>query len=311
LPGGRVAGEIRKIRAVKPTIELLITDLDNTLYDWFDFWYHSFTAMLDQIVAISGITPEQLEPEIKKIYERHGTSEYSFLIEELEPLLRRHRREEIRQIYEPAIRAYREARSEHLRLYPHVVETLKEIKSQGSKIIAYTESLEFYSTYRIRKLGLDGILDIVYFPRDHDLPESMTEEQIRYYSSEPYKLQSTQTRHTEKGESKPNPELLAHIIQSVGGNKRLTAYVGDKLPKDVKMAQDAGVIDIYAKYGDTVQDTRYELLRRVTHWKAASVENEKTMTVAEVQPQYTLVHSFRELVDLFEFRPFVAHQAAG
>ena len=72
---------------MKPTIELLITDLDNTLYDWFDFWYHSFTAMLDQIVAISGIPREKLEPEIKKIYEKHGTSEYSFLIEELEPLL--------------------------------------------------------------------------------------------------------------------------------------------------------------------------------------------------------------------------------
>jgi hypothetical protein len=73
LPGGRGAGEIGRSK-VKPTIELLITDLDNTLYDWFDFWYHSFTAMLDQIVVISGIPREQLEPEIKKIYEKHGTS---------------------------------------------------------------------------------------------------------------------------------------------------------------------------------------------------------------------------------------------
>ena len=296
---------------MKPTIELLITDLDNTLYDWFDFWYHSFTAMLDQIAAISGIPREQLEPEIKKVYEKHGTSEYSFLIEELDPLLRMYSSQEIREMYEPAIRAYREARSEHLRLYPNVLETLKQIKSQGSKIIAYTESLEFYSTYRIKKLDLDGILDIVYFPRDHDLPEGMTTEQVRHYSSEHYRLQHTQTRHTEKGESKPNPELLTHIIQSVGGTRQLTAYVGDKLPKDVKMAQDAGVIDIYAKYGDTVQDARYELLRRVTHWKAASVESEKTMTVADVSPRYTLLHSFQELLDIFVFRPFVAPQAAG
>ena len=30
----------------KPIIDLVITDLDNTLYDWFEPWYHAFSAFL-------------------------------------------------------------------------------------------------------------------------------------------------------------------------------------------------------------------------------------------------------------------------
>ena len=69
-----------------PPKTVLITDLDNTLFDWFEMWHNSFMAMLDQIAKISGISTEALKPEIKKVHQRHGTSEYAFLIEELAPL---------------------------------------------------------------------------------------------------------------------------------------------------------------------------------------------------------------------------------
>lgn len=29
---------------------VLITDLDNTLFDWFSIWYNSFNAMLNKVV---------------------------------------------------------------------------------------------------------------------------------------------------------------------------------------------------------------------------------------------------------------------
>ena len=35
--------------------QLLITDLDNTLWDWFAAWYESFSALLDGLVALSGV----------------------------------------------------------------------------------------------------------------------------------------------------------------------------------------------------------------------------------------------------------------
>jgi phosphoglycolate phosphatase-like HAD superfamily hydrolase len=291
-------------RTVKREIKVLVTDLDNTLFDWFGIWYASFSAMLHEIVRISGIPVETLEQEIKAVHEKHGTSEYAFLIEELPSLIAKHPDQKLTEVYEPAITAYREARRSQLVLYPSALDTLREIKAKRTLVIGYTESLEFYTTYRLIKLGLDGLLDFVYFPPDHALPEGLTAGQIRHYTAEAYKLHFTQTRHTPKGETKPNPRLLSRILEESGASKETAAYIGDKLDKDVRMAQAAGVIDVYAKYGDTVRDERYELLRRVTHWPNAPVEKERHTTQENVSPTYSLGSSFCQLLEIFDFKAF-------
>jgi hypothetical protein len=70
------------------------------------------------------------------------------------------------------------------------------------------------------------------------------------------------------------------------------------------MAQAAGVMDVYAKYGDTVRDERYELLRRVTHWPNAPVETERHTTQENVSPTYSLGSSFGQLLEIFDFKAF-------
>ncbi len=296
---------------MKRDISVLVTDLDNTLFDWFDIWYSSFSAMLNEIVRISNLPIDVLEREIKTVHEKHGTSEYAFLIEELPSLAAKHPSRNVMEIYAPAIDAYREARRSRLVLYPSVRETLEHIKASGTLVVGYTESLEFYTTYRLIKLDLDGLLDFVYFPPDHALPEGLDAHQIRRYDADAYRLRSTRTRRTPKGETKPNPKLLGHILEQRGADKERTAYVGDKLDKDVRMAQAAGVLDVYAKYGDTVGDERYELLRRVTHWRSASVETERQTTQETVSPTYTLDQSFAQLLQRFNFTPFAKPSVAG
>lgn len=289
---------------MKRDISVLVTDLDNTLFDWFDIWYTSFSAMLNEIARISGLPTELLEREIKMVHEKHGTSEYAFLIEELPSITAKHPSQNVMDVYAPAIEAYRQARRSKLVLYPSVRQTLEHIHASGTLVVGYTESLEFYTTYRLIKLGLDGLLDFVYFPPDHTLPEGLDASQIRHYDEDAYRLRSTQTRRTPKGETKPNPKLLGHILEECGADKAKTAYVGDKLDKDVRMAQAAGVLDVYAKYGDSVRDERYELLRRVTHWRSGSVETERQTTQETVSPTYTLEQSFGELLQLFNFITF-------
>jgi FMN phosphatase YigB (HAD superfamily) len=297
-----------KVGPVKPAINILITDLDNTLFDWFRIWHRSFTAMLEKIAQISEITAEDLEPEIKAIHEKHGTSEYAFLIEEMPSLRAKHPGAALASVYEPAILAFREARKQELCLYPSVRDTLETIRRSGCLIIGYTESLEFYSTYRVRKLGLDGVLDLVYFPPDHDLPDSRAS--IRHYNPDVYELQHTNIHHTPKGEVKPHPELLSRIVKDAGGSKGMAAYVGDSLMKDVAMAQSAGIKDVWAKYGSAHQKAEYELLRRVTHWTKEAVEKEKALSAREVAPTYVLEHSFAELLGLFDFSRFEGRDIA-
>jgi ribonucleotide monophosphatase NagD (HAD superfamily) len=80
----------------------------------------------------------------------------------------------------------------------------------------------------------------VYFPPDHSLPEGLDASQIRLYDADAYKLRLTRTRHTPKGETKPNPQLLGHILEECGADKATTAYIGDKLDKDVRYGAGSG-----------------------------------------------------------------------
>lgn len=287
----------------KRRVSVLVTDLDNTLYDWLEQWHAAFEAMIDRVAEKSGVPRETLLDECKAVHERHGTSEYAFLLQELPSLRAKHPADAIIQIYDDAIHAYRSARKATLRLYPKVLETLQAIKERGCIIVAYTESMAFYTNSRVRDLGLDGIIDYLYSPQDHDLPEGLTPEQVRKLPAEHYSFKKTVHRYTPPGELKPNPHILLSIIADVGALRDEAVYVGDKLNKDVHMAQLAGVADVWAKFGDVVSTEKYDLLRRVTHWKAQDVKTEKLTTERDVIPTYVLDSSFSELLALFEFGP--------
>jgi hypothetical protein len=148
------------------------------------------------------------------------------------------------------------------------------------------------------------MLEVLYSPEDHSLPHGSVREKIRKYPAESYDLQRTEHRHTPRGEMKPNPAVLLDIIREVGGDVETTIYVGDSLVKDVSMAQDAGVLDVHARYGTAHTREEYELLRSVTHWTADQVERERTASSRTVRPTFVLDRSFQEILDLFEFHSF-------
>ncbi len=286
-------------------ISTVITDLDNTLFDWVAIWHHSFKAMLDQLVESSGIARDVLENDFKLVFQKHGTSEYAFAIEELPSLRKQHPGEDLVQTYAAAIHAYNSARKASLSLYPTVLETLEKLKDHGCIIVGYTESLAYYSNFRLRRLGLDRILDFVYAPPDHELPQGASTHEIRMYPEEQYRLRRTQSRTTPKGELKPNPKVLSDILISIGALPEETIYIGDSLMKDVEMAQSARITDVWAKYGVAQDRSEYELLRKVTHWTAGSVAREKKTTSSDTKPSFILEHSFSEVISLFDFTSFV------
>lgn len=286
-------------------VTVVITDLDNTLFDWVRIWYESFSAMLDELVRTSGIEKGVLIRDIKNVFTQRGTSEYAFVIQEIEALRARFPGENLPERFDSAVHAYRSARKRVMELYPDVEETLQVLKDKGVLIVGYTESQAFYTHYRMRSLGLDRILDFVYSPPDHDLPQGLTPQQIRTLSPEYYQLRRTEHRHTPPGALKPNPGLLLRIVHDIGAVPDEVIYVGDNQMKDVLMAQEARITDVWAEYGFAVERPEYELLRDVTHWSTEAVDKEKEILRTPPSPSYTLKCSFRELLTLFDFGPFV------
>jgi len=281
---------------MKQTISVIVTDLDNTLFDWLDIWYRPFNAMIESLVTQSGKTRDILERDCKRVHEKYGTSEYAFLVEELQCLQEMHPGQNPRLVYSASIDAYRRERAAAMHLYPTVRETLETLKDQGCLLVGYTESMAFYSNYRVHALGLDRLLDYLYSPPDHDLPEGRTR-----HAAADAPFRRTLQRHTPRGELKPNPKLLADILRDIGARREETLYVGDNLMKDIAMAKEADITDAYAKYGGTQGRPEYGALKRVTHWPTAHVKKEEATTI---EPTYVL-NSFGEIVNLFHFERFV------
>lgn len=282
-------------------VSLLVTDLDNTLYDWFDVWHASYEALLHALAHASRVPRSLLEREIRTVHQRRRTSEYTYLLDELPSLRALHPGEKPSEIYAEALHRFRSSRKQRLHLYPTVMRTLLAVKRQGVPIIAYTESLSFHAASRLRALGLDGIVDYLYSPTDHDLPEGVSFEDLRTLPPDRYGLRRTQHRHTPLGHLKPDVAILKEIVDELGVLEE-TAYVGDSLMKDVAMARNAGVIDVLAQYGAVQHLENYELLRRLSHWSDSDVEREKEiMAQPAVEPSYVLNESFGELLSLFTF----------
>ncbi len=51
---------------MKKKVDLIITDLDNTLFDWFKPWYRAYDQMISDISDKSKINRSILIAEIKK-----------------------------------------------------------------------------------------------------------------------------------------------------------------------------------------------------------------------------------------------------
>jgi FMN phosphatase YigB (HAD superfamily) len=294
----------------RKSIDTIVLDLDNTLYDWFAVWYASFRPIYDEIIAISGKPIAEVEASIRKVHQARRTSEYTFLMEEIDLLAGERAAGDIRTRFHEAIEKSRVGRDQSLKLYPSVFPSLWELKKKGTKIIAYTESMGFYSAYRMKRFGLDGVIDVLFSPEDHEVPSGVSLEKLRRHPDEFYQLQVTEVRHTPPGELKPNPRVLLDILQEVGAKPERCAYVGDSLFKDVAMARDVGVLDVHAQYGESQRRPEYRLLQNVSHWTEADVERERKITGKGVDftPSVVLKDSFAEI---FMYCDFVAFDQPG
>jgi phosphoglycolate phosphatase-like HAD superfamily hydrolase len=287
----------------KPTIGLLVLDLDNTVWDWFEAWHESMQAMLEALSLETAIPVEQLKAEVKAVHQARGTSEYSFLLEELPSLSALRGKRPVRERFESVVHTQNSKRFHTTRLYPGVLTTLQTIRSSGVKVVAYTESLKFWTEWRIRRTGLDGLIDVLYSSPDHDFPTGISPDDVRVQADENYDLVYTEHRQVERGIAKPNPRILSEIVAEHGQAGSGVAYVGDSLDKDIAMAQSVGgIYDVHAKYGEAFRRPEYKLLQELTHWPEATVRNEVSKApTAHPKPSYTLKSNFAELLDLFDF----------
>jgi len=288
------------------TIRLLVTDLDNTLYDWVSFFVPSFYAMIDEAVRILGADREQLLDEMRDVHRWYGNSEQPFALldapsvhKRLPELSRAGRALKL----DAAFHAFNSVRKRTLALYPGVLETLGEIRSADCAIVAHTEAPTSNAVFRIQMLGLTDYICALYAPADKGAGHPNTQRK----ESRP----ALRVHSLGIGERKPAPQILERILEDAGVTASEALYVGDSLTRDIAMAKLAGTRSAFARYGRTFDAGLWEKLVRVTHWTDEDVraEAELRREFADVRADYDL-DSFSELRDRYSFAPSPVATAA-
>jgi len=275
--------------------KLLVTDLDDTIWDWIKMWYNTFEPYLYDIQKITNIEIALLKESFKRLHQKYGTSEVSYAFKELDVL----NQSQINLLVNADIlKEYNSNRKHNISLYKGVINVLYELKHHfGLKIIGFTESSDFYTRFRIKTLELDGVIDSIYTPQSHNLPESVR----RYYSKEYWELTETKVIKLKKKFKKPDPQILLTIVKENGYQIENTLYVGDKLDRDILMANQAGITSIHANYGNNIFTNEYSLLKEVTHWTTEEVIREenfkKRIKECKTNPDYT-INNFQQILDI-------------
>jgi FMN phosphatase YigB (HAD superfamily) len=277
------------------SVALLVTDLDNTLYDWVGSFVPAFYAMAEKAAAILDLDIDTLLDDLRAVHQRHGSSEHPFALLEAASVTARLpglSRDERAKVLDAAFHRFNSVRKERLVLYDGVTATLEALAERGVPIVAYTDARIPNSLYRVNRLGLDHLIEHLYAPaaRFPDRVDAPTRQ--------------TLLKVLPEGDKKPNPRTLRDICRDLGVPPERTLYIGDSLSRDIFMAASAGVRSAWARYGTVVEPGLWEKLVRVTHWTETDVTDEAKLKAeaASVRPDATLDH-FGDLLARFEFVP--------
>lgn len=277
-------------------MKLLVTDLDNTLYDWVGFYAPAFDAMADALVDHLRVPKDQLLDEFQAVHQGYANSEQPFAVLELPSVQERYpelSRAERAAELDSVLHAFNSARRKHLELYPGVADTLRSLRSRGIVVVGHTEAIVENAYYRLSRLGIAGYFNGLYALQGVSVehPEPARAAAVKPPPGLVHVLSPE--------ERKPNPRLLLNICRDEHVDARDCWYVGDSLTRDIAMATQAGCVAVWARYGTDVDPAAWQKLVRITHWTKETVARDEELRRAaeRIEPDYT-IDSFGELLSL-------------
>lgn len=276
--------------------DLIVCDLDNTLYDWVGYFVPSFYSYAQKASELLGCNLDSLLDEFKAVHQKHHDSEHPFALLEtriVQTAFAGKSKKDIAERLDPAFYVFNKERKKTLATYEGVHRTLKKLQSHQIKIVAHTEGKLHAVIDRLRRLDLEQYFSAIYCRERADSEHPNPEAAATFMGSFPLDKITELKKH----QVKPDPQVLLEICKREGGTPNKTAYVGDSMARDILMAKRAGVYAIWAKYGTLVDKEQYEKLVRITHWTEADVQREIKLKeeASAIQPDL-IVDSFSEIV---------------
>lgn len=267
--------------------KILITDLDDTLYSWIDFYIPAFLAMLNKLSEITEIDTTTLMKEYKNVHIKYGTVERPYSTLELPCIKAKYKdysEEEIKKILGEAFHRFNSERKNRLKLFPGVYDTLKRLNEKEIIIIGYTDSAEENGLYRLKKLGIDNYFKYIY-SAESQFECPIKDLRVKYVSSK-----------------KPDKNILLKICEEENCDISQVVYVGDSITKDMYMALQAHITSVWVNYEKSENDY-YKTLVEISSWTDDDFKLEQELKSMwnsnHYQPDY-VINNFSELLNIFD-----------
>ena len=287
----------------KAAIRAVVTDMDGTLYSWVDYIVPALEAMVRSLEETTGMPRIRIVQSLKEVYEKYGTNEYAFAIQESQIF------QEFSYDFDsfnalviwPARRAFSEARRRYLRPYRGVIEGLAGIADRGVKIVALTDAPRGPAERRLKQLELDTRFDALYALEGFPVPD-LVDEQVKerekagYYRSAVPKVVELPAEF-----EKPSPEGLRRILSDLDLGADEILMVGDNVKKDMAAAAAADVLGVWAEYG-TYVPPEYRVRLNVISARAVTKRNVSDETEGAIAEPKTAISNFKRVLEIIDGR---------
>jgi phosphoglycolate phosphatase len=277
----------------------VIFDVDNTLYNFVDFFAHAFRAMLHAVAQQTGLSEDELKVAFRRVYAKYQSLEYRFLLQEVPEIVAAtgNDPERLERLHRAAIVAFSKSRNKRLKAYEGVEETLQWLCDHRYVLVAYSDGPHEYTRNRLRYLGLWRYFDLLvaWGPLQADLesaPDSApAADRWRWFADvmpEHRANDAGRIRTVCSRDRKPNPAVLAGILAELGVAPGDAFVVGDSIAKDLVPARAIGATDVFARYGKQFDSESWKTLVEISPWHDAVIRVESDGTVNPFTPSFTI-----------------------
>ena len=247
-------------------IDILVLDIDNTVFDWVTYYVHGMESLIAKVAEITKESTLAIAGQCRDVFERHNSIEYPFLIQELAAvnhIFGQDFEKMLSDVVEPGREAFLVGAAPFLKPYEDVVAALSTFRSENpdTEIIALTDAPQYVAMWKLNKLGLLDFFNAVYGLPDPTIPVCNTTGEIKV-SKKILIKHLNQTKFDFKGTVRELPEDyekpaikgLKTVLMDCGmeDSPEKVLWVGDNLRKDVTLRQTLGVKTVWAKYGTDI-----------------------------------------------------------
>ena len=203
----------------KTLISVVITDLDNTVYDWVSAFVPALYQMVREAATILQVSEDALLDDLHEVHQRHGDSEHPYALLETRTVLdfcQRHPDLNPKVALDPAFHAFNRVRKVNLRLYDGVLLTLEHLHKLGIPIIAYTDARVINSLFRLKRLSVRQFFAALYAPQHSELSLNLSETEDGF------------VHLLDRDDRKPNPQTLIDICSAYGVSPKSVLYMAPR-----------------------------------------------------------------------------------